>query len=103
MYVAGKTQKIERIVNGTKTTVEVQPGDPVPECTSWPTFKACLNTGHIVWQPTQGEKAPKGLPTHAKVGASDDDDEEVVEKVHVKPIAASRPPKRAKIQKEKRA
>lgn len=101
MYVAGKSQKIERVVNGVKTTIEVLPGDPVPECTSWPTFKACLNTGHIVWQPPfNGAKPPKGLPDHAVVGKSSDDDDDADDKVRVAPIAASKRPPRAKIQKE---
>ncbi len=102
MYVAGKPQKIERVVDGKTVTVTVNPGDPVPECTSWPTFKACLNTGHIVWQPPHpSAKPPKGLPDHAVVGGSSrDDDDEDDAKVRVAPVAAAKPPKRAKIQKE---
>lgn len=100
-YVAGKPIKVVR--DG--KTVELQPGTPVPECTSWSTFKACLNTGHIIWQPMgKDEKPPKGLPIHASTKSdADDEDDEVVEKVRVAPIAASKPPKRAKITKEKRA
>lgn len=102
MYVAGKVQKIVR--NG--ETVTVQPGDPVPECTSWPTFKACLNTGFIVWQPPfAGAKPPKGLPEHAVVGSAsdnrvDDDDGDDEEKVRIAPVAATKREKRAKIEKE---
>lgn len=99
-YVAGKAIKVVR--DG--QTVQLQPGDPVPECTSWSTFKACINTGSIVWQPLgKDEKPPKGLPTHAKPGSSHDDEDDEDDKVRVAPIVAAKPPKRAKIHKEKRA
>ncbi len=98
-YVAGKTIKVVR--DG--QTIELQPGAPVPECTSWSTFKACLNTGHIVWQPLgKDEKPPKGFPIHASTKSDADEDDED-DKVRVAPIVAAKPPKRAKIQKEKRA
>lgn len=84
MYVAGKTQKIEREVQGILTTVELQPGDPVPECVNWPTFKACLNTGHVVWAPDSKNPkfVPPGVPGSAVKGGfksitpRDEDDDE---------------------------
>ncbi len=62
MYVAGRVLKVVR--DG--ETVDVQVGEPVPECTTWSTFKACLNTGHIVWQPESGKAMPPpGVPASA--------------------------------------
>lgn len=64
-YVAGKVQKIERPI-GSGKYVEVQPGEALPECTQWPTFKQCLSTGFVVWMPNEGEiTAPPGVPASA--------------------------------------
>jgi hypothetical protein len=51
MFVAGKNMKIMR--NG--KSVDVVVGDPVPECSEWPTFRALVNTGFVVWTPRANE------------------------------------------------
>jgi len=64
-YVAGKTQKIERPI-GSGNYIEVHQGDAIPECIEWPTFKACLNTGFVIWMPDENAHVPAGV-THTAI------------------------------------
>lgn len=62
-YVAGKPQKIVRVVDGVQQTLDVLAGEPLPEAPGWPTFKALLNTGFVVWMPDErNAKLPENVP-----------------------------------------
>jgi hypothetical protein len=57
-YVAGQNIKVERPV-GSGNYVQLAPGDAVPECIEWPTFKQNLNIGRVVWVPDENERSSK--------------------------------------------